>query len=245
MRHRCPGPFIKNRLQAIRDRGHQAVRASFTIECALILPLFFSFCVTLIQFMNALSLKTTESFRLMEKARQLSIAGECIDEVRDTADEVKWVDLRTTKTFRFPLVPGIPALHIALRARTAVWTGGGISPLASSSEEEMVYVSDTESVYHTSSDCSHLDLSVFQCGLSEVGQLRNIYGRRYRPCRGFPRNHTGPVYTTAKGDYYYPSPNYGSLTRHMRLVSRSECESLRQCSRCRSKTGPEREGETN
>ena len=63
-------------------------------------------------------------------------------------------------------------------------------------------------------DCTHLDLTIIATTTDEVGSLRNEYGARYRKCDYFPSGYTGPVYVTAKGDRYYPSLNYGGVTRH-------------------------------
>ena len=68
--------------------------------------------------------------------------------------------------------------------------------------------------------------------MGNVKNLRNEYGSRYRPCDGFPKNYDGPVYVTVKGEYYYPSTDYNSLTRHVRMVSKTECPELHICERC-------------
>ena len=44
---------------------------------------------------------------------------------------------------------------------------------------EMVYVTEYESVYHTSESCTHLDLSVHRGIKTQVEQKRNEYGGKY------------------------------------------------------------------
>ena len=68
--------------------------------------------------------------------------------------------------------------------------------------------------------------------ISNVKNMRNAYGKRYKKCRGFPENYNGPVYLTEKGDYYYPSSDYNSLVRHVSVTEQSECGDLCLCERC-------------
>ena len=58
------------------------------------------------------------------------------------------------------------------------------------------------------------------------------YGRKYKPCDGFPPGYRGTVYITAKGDYYYPSLDYPSLTRSVRIESLDDTCGRPKCSRC-------------
>lgn len=103
----------------------------------------------------------------------------------------------------------------------------------------MVYVTQNESVYHTHADCTHINLTIIKTDMAGIANLRNAYGRKYRKCSNFPYDYDGPVYVTATGDYYYPSLEYGSLTRHVCMKKRSECRGLRKCERCEARDGRE------
>ena len=236
--------------------------ASLTAECAFILPLFFLAAVTLILFMNAVSLQVRTNFDLSNKARQLAVtAGEAqtaftaagggspagaADEAGTDPGSGKrlsgsvWIDLSATEIYRFPisLIPKTE-VKVATRARVYPWVGirswSGTAYEAGPGSGEMVYVTDNREVYHTHADCTHLDLTIIATTLDDVGKLRNEDGKKYRPCDGFPSGHTGTIYVTARGDYYYPSLNYGSLTRHVHLVRRSELPYLPLCERCAGK----------
>ncbi len=207
--------------------------ASLTIECALALPIFFLACVTLITFMNAVPLQLKTNLELSNRARRtaavLSYSG---------SSEVPWVILSQTKTVPMPVsLPGIRPIRIRCYARVHVWDG---SPLGSgnedgSEESEMIFVSEHAEVYHTDPSCTHIALSVFQSTTSEIASLRNANGGKYKPCRGFPKHYSGPVYAAQSGDYYYPSTDYAALTRHVRCISKKEADGLRECSRCRTR----------
>ena len=222
-------------------RTRAGLRASLTIEGAFVLPLFLMACVLLISFMDAVRLQSRTQLSLSNKARRLAVAAG----VSGAAPDGIWIDLIKDETWRWPVrFPGIPDLVYAARARVYPWIGsenglGDMDPGEDSGDSEYVFMTDWGSVYHTHEDCTHLDLAVYETSLKDVKNLRNAYGRRYRKCRGFPDNYSGPVYVSEKGDYYYPSTDYGSLTRHIHIVPKDEASGLQLCSRCAALTARE------
>lgn len=215
-------------------KGKTFLSASVTVECALALPLWFFAVITLISFMQAVKIQNVKNLELSNCARSIAMYSGVIE----SEGEGTWIDLSQTYTFRYPGALGsIAPLRIALRARVYPWIGyGGEEPLTDGSGEnggsDTVYLTDNGAVYHTHADCTHLDLTIMRTTVSDVKHLRNEYGSRYKPCDSFPDNYDGPVYVTAKGDYYYPSTEYNSLTRHVRMVHQSECSELHKCERC-------------
>lgn len=202
-------------------------RASLTIECALVLPVFLFACIILISFMGAIRLQVRTDLSLSNKARKLALTG-----------EDGWIDLYREQKYSFPIsFPGISSPYVICRARVQSWSGGSLSSNESRDrqEEPMVYVTDNREVYHTHADCSHIDLTIFLSSTDEIRSLRNSSGSRYKPCRGFPKKYSGPVYASASGEYYYPSLQYASLKRHVSLVKKSDCSGIPECSRCRGR----------
>lgn len=222
---------LKNPSQESRSM-RAGSRASVTVEAAAVLPLFFMAVLTLAMFMEALRLQGQSSIELSNKARKASVAAA----VGGSAADGVYIDFFRPKTYSYPFgLFGIPDLKIAVRARVYPWVGceaGALGGGDARASEETVIVTENQSVYHTDPDCTHIDISVIRTSASQVRNLRNAYGRKYRPCSGFPAGYTGDVYVTEKGDYYYPSTAYGSLTRHVRIVRKSEVSGLRECSRC-------------
>lgn len=222
----------------MREKGrHTAawlLRASLTVECAGILPIFFMACLTLIISMHAMRIQVEENLKLSNKARKAAIAANVIG---DSAGKV-WIDLFKNYSMEYPFPSfGLPKLKIALRARVYPWVGsdegiGGNKGERGRSRDETVYLTDNREVYHTHADCTHLNLSIIRTDLAGVKELRNADGRKYKKCRDFPRGYSGPVYVTEHGEYYYPSTEYGSLTRHVRAARREEAGNLKQCERC-------------
>ena len=209
-------------------------KGSLTVECALVLPLFFLALVTLITFMDAVGLQVRSDLELSNRARKLSMTAALSESLLSDEEEGLWIDLNEVREspFAVSVVP-LPSVKVAARARVYPWIGeAGGGETTTSSDDIMVYVTDNMSVYHTRADCTHLDLAVRAVTLSQIDSLRNIYGKRYKACPDFPSGYTGLVYVTDKGDYYYPSTAYNSLTRHVRMVRLSEVSSLPACSRC-------------
>lgn len=136
----------------------------------------------------------------------------------------------------FPL----PALRFTNESQVNAWVGripGEEDEAGENDWEEMVYVSEYESVYHTHSSCSHLDLAVQQGNLQEVKKQRNQYGGKYHSCDkcGQTADTGSLVYYTEKGDCYHTRENCSGLKRTVRLVKKSEAKGTRQCQRCREK----------
>ena len=101
----------------------------------------------------------------------------------------------------------------------------------------MVFVTDYESVYHTSQDCTHIKLTVKHVGIQNALQGKNQYGNKYHPCEKCMKGHGNDrfVYITEKGNRYHSDSLCGGLARHVRLMKKSEAENRSACSRCGEK----------
>ena len=212
---------------------HAAAKASLTVEAALALPLFMMTLVVLFVFLGLFGRLSEENLKRSNEARKLAMYGSMAG---DTGPE--WIDLCTPVSVPLPFgIASRSAAKLPVRARVRRWigyTGGfGTGDTASGGQGSGTYfITDNEEVYHTEADCTHLDLTIIETTAAEVGKLRNAYGKRYKKCPGFPKNYTGTVYVTAKGDYCYPDTARGSLTRHVHIVSADELGSLPLCERC-------------
>ena len=250
--------YMKNiSTRIITKWGTGFKQASLTIECAAVLPLFLFACITLLMFMDAVRMQTNETLILSNRARMLSSSaglfsegsggsGQPDTDTEGSAGEGKsiWIDLRKTYRYEHPFpIFGLPKIRTPIRARVYPWIGSenGIRDSdgdgESADDDDIIYITDHESVYHTHADCSHLDLTIIKTSLSNVGNLRNADGKRYKRCRGFPRGYSGPVYVSARGTYYYPSTDYGALTRHVHISTKHDHEGLPLCQRCAAMDG--------
>lgn len=148
------------------------------------------------------------------------------------------IDLVADTKYYLPLtVIPLPAIRFKNESRVYGWTGWQGSDQDGELKgqwEDMVYVTEYESVYHTSSSCTHIDLAVYQGNRGAVETLRNAYGEKYHCCEkcGSSSNN-GTVYYTEKGNRYHSDENCSGLKRTVRLVKKSEVGDLHQCERCR------------
>lgn len=148
------------------------------------------------------------------------------------------IDLIANIEYHLPLsVIPLPAIRLKNESRVSAWTGrnAGRQTGEQIQWEEMVYITENESVYHTSSACTHINLAIHQGSLDSVNDLRNTYGQKYHSCEkcGSPSN-GGTVYYTEKGNRYHSSADCSGLKRTVRLVKKSEVSGLSQCTRCKS-----------
>ena len=90
-----------------------------------------------------------------------------------------------------------------------------------------VYVTDYQSVYHSSRSCSHLSLHI-----SEVSKQVALHkGSGLAPC-SFCKNVGDRYYITKQGDCYHTSLACPGLTRTIYRVKKQSVKGLMPCSRC-------------
>ena len=123
-----------------------------------------------------------------------------------------------------------------LLGQARAWTGYNDNgrALSSPSSEDMVYIAEWESVYHTSRDCTHLALSITKVSKSGIDDRTNQYGEHYYPCEKCMGNGSAQafVYITRTGGCFHSTRNCPGLTRSITVVRKSDIEGLRACSRC-------------
>lgn len=147
-------------------------------------------------------------------------------------DEEKMVDLVIQYRMRIPfrLIP-LPDFAVTQRCRVHGWVG--YDPAAAEEEkEQIVYVTETGSVYHLYLTCSHLHLSIRPVGYWEMEGLRNSNGAKYYPCEKCGAVQTDTVYITDDGNRYHSCISCSGLKRGIREIPISEADGLLLCSRC-------------
>lgn len=260
----------KKEVQVLRQK------ASLTVECAVVLPLFFFAMVMLAGLLDLYRTTTMIQSTLCESAKELGMYAYCNEEdtqsplgmvsnsvcqiyaknrIREKlADEnlmgiisgVNGINL-TQSSYKngmitlkasffyqapFPVFRVLP-VRIQVQGQARAWIGNTLKEEVFQNEE-MVYVTDWESVYHTSASCSHLRLSVQGLSYSEAEQKKNIYGGKYHSCERCMEagERPGTVYITPTGNRYHKDKECGGLTRHVKLVKKSQVKHLHVCERC-------------
>ena len=205
-------------------------RASLTVEAALTLPLFFLCILSIISIINVYGENLDRAAALRDTAMAaatLSSSG---------TDEV-FIDLNVPHRFTpFYLPKGSFGVYIPCRAYVRTWNGRDADSLTSGQADssEYVYLTENASVYHTSPDCTHIDLSIHAANAAFLPYMTNDYGESYCPCeRCMSGGSAGSVvYVTNCGSKYHSSAECSGLTRSIELVSVDETGGLCECSRC-------------
>ena len=145
------------------------------------------------------------------------------------------VSLKASFSYKIPsgLFQLFP-VRISVKSQARAWTGFHGTLHGNSEDCEMVYVTDWESVYHTSPTCTHLDLSVEKVSLEQAQADRNQYGSSYHPCENCigQGSANDSVYITQHGTAYHNDVHCGGIKRTVKMVKKSETGAFHACERC-------------
>lgn len=158
----------------------------------------------------------------------------------ESAYEGEMVSLKAVYFYHIPVafLKGIP-VKIEAEAQARAWIGYKGQLHGQENMEEMVYITEWESVYHTSETCTHLDICGRETDYDNVGSLRNAWGERYHACElcHGDRAAGGKVFITETGNRYHSDEHCSGLTRHIKFIKKSEADHLRPCYRCQGGEG--------
>lgn len=122
--------------------------------------------------------------------------------------------------------------------RMRKWTGYEVPPAYSSEGEKtddgIVYIAQSGTVYHTHKECSHIMLSVREVfGIPE--DLRNDSGAKYYPCETCCSSNPDKkanYYITNDGNRYHIGRDCPGIKRIVKEIKLSEVGERRLCKRC-------------
>ena len=101
---------------------------------------------------------------------------------------------------------------------------------------DIVYMTESGTVYHESRACSYLNVVVRSVAASQVGKERNNSGRRYTLCeRCDDKEQSGTVYLSAGGTKYHLIATCPALKRTVLEKEREEVEGIPACHKCGNK----------
>ena len=97
-----------------------------------------------------------------------------------------------------------------------------------------VYITPNGTVYHASTSCRVLDLSVKRMNYGEIEELRGLNGQKYYACDRCvePGEKKEIVYGTDYGHLYHQDINCSFLKRTIYKISITETEERKGCSYC-------------
>lgn len=97
-----------------------------------------------------------------------------------------------------------------------------------------VYVTENGTVYHASTSCRVLDLSIHKADFQKIEQLRGANGQKYYACEKCAENsiEAGQVYCTDYGRLYHQDINCSFLKRNVKKMLVTEVQGRNACSYC-------------
>ena len=161
-------------------------KASFAVETALVLPVFFLGMVTLISFMDIYQIQTEHLRTLCEKTKEAGMYAYVLD--GKGTEEITLPDV-----YSYTPVGGViplPKVRMHNTVKVHAWTGADSRRFAHNGDqaERMVYVTVSGTVYHRNPGCRYLNVVVQQMSGAGVKSARNMYGEKYYACESCSRN---------------------------------------------------------
>lgn len=99
--------------------------------------------------------------------------------------------------------------------------------------DDIVYVTETGTVYHRNRNCSHIMLSIESCNYTSIQEQRNRSGAKYKPCERCVKGAADEiVYITKDGIRYHSRLDCSGLKRTVREVPLEEVNGLSLCKKC-------------
>ena len=130
----------------------------------------------------------------------------------------------------------LPKVWMHNTVKVHAWIGGDETAFSGETREpeEMVYVTETGTVYHKKAGCRYLKVSINQISGSSLTHARNDSGQKYSPCESCSRNQkpSGVVYVTSSGNRYHNLATCSGLKRTVKLVKESQLGGMHACSSC-------------
>lgn len=242
-------------------------QASFTVEAAMIVPIFVFFMALFLGFFQVMQieiqvdqalqyaagntaiycqkqdgyplleytgaavlfyreLKTEE---IAEKSLKNGIAG---IRFQDMDSNERFVKLHVSYEIRLPVgFFGFQFLNVEQSASARKWNG--YQSENGNNEDAWVYITPYGSVYHQSTACRYLDLSVHAVGKDQISKLRNKDGAIYYSCVScHAAMAEGTVYVTDYGTSYHASANCRKLKRTVYRVKKEQAGDRTPCKKC-------------
>lgn len=115
-----------------------------------------------------------------------------------------------------------------------IWTG---RELPEGDDEEMVYVTENGSVYHTHLSCGSLSLQVKEISRLALDSARNADGEIYRACEYCTHGQAEHLYVSVYGNRYHYDRNCSGLKRTIKTIPISQVGDRTLCKRCAKRSG--------
>ncbi len=205
-------------------------KASLTVEAVLVIPVFLMMMVCIISINGVYANTLKKMAVLRDRAEQAAL-------IASVTDEELWITYPENAVYKpFYIPSALGGINIQCVGKVRAWNGRRKSDDDSDVDDHTyVYITETGAVYHTSSECTHLNLSIRAVSQGEIGHLRNQNKGRYHACEKCIGNsqRADTLYITDDGDRFHNSISCSGLKRTVKMVDIEDVSDMRECSRCR------------
>ncbi len=242
----CEGKVLK-KYSSLKPTRERSLSGSITVESAMVLPIFLFAMLSVMYLTDAVRVSSEKTAILAEKAYKaakyayvgnqiadLSGLSGTIDLINGGDDIINLVD-RYRIDVPFDLL-GTYDPYAIDRVRVRAFTGYDNLKHKhdnDSEPEEMVYVTESGTVYHRSLGCSHLNFNIRSVDFGALDSERANNGAKYYACEYCAKHGGDPavVYVTDDGNRYHTTLGCPALKRTIHEVPLSDV-SLPPCSEC-------------
>ena len=125
-------------------------------------------------------------------------------------------------------------IRMSQRVVRRAWTG---KVTEGEGAEQIVYITESGTVYHTALSCKHLKVGIEALPKLTVGSRRNVSGAKYDPCEYCGEEEAVTVFITPYGDRYHTNRNCSGLKRTIQSVPISQAGDKPLCKTCKKRSG--------
>lgn len=208
------------------------VKASITVEAALVCPVFLFAVLALINIIIWFDEAEAVQRKLTDDIRRIQAVSYVSENILPLQDEDGNIDLVNMYVAGIN-VPMPDFIKPIVRQHVVSRPFSGITTIEDGESGEIVYITPNGSVYHVSSTCSYIKTVLYSVRLSEIDSERNNSGGKYYPCERCGDSVAGGcVYVTSYGSRYHGDRGCTSISRNVISVFKEEVGGMRMCKKC-------------
>ncbi|MFI3200067.1 MAG: TadE family protein [Eubacteriales bacterium] len=172
--------------------------------------------------------------KLNQELKSFGVLGSPISLAHSELFENDYISIIATYQV-VPLVKMIPftSFEVVNQCHMRCFTGYKFEDHGTSSNgEEYVYITEHGTVYHLSTSCTYLNMTITSVGEGAVADSRNQSGAKYYPCENCNDRSSNIYYITQYGTRYHTTSECTSIDRAIITVPLSEVSGRSVCSKC-------------
>ena len=241
------------------------LKASYTLEAAVVIPILAGYVVTMLFFFQILQVQYDVEEALLYAGRKAAVESSIIDsdvavllsaeafllhaldgneKVERFVKHGKWgvrieesyvtdemIELRASYELALPLAFfGFEKIELNSRNSFRKWNYAQLK----SDDGEWVYITPSGEVYHATTECRVLKLSIQAVPIGQIEEKRGANGQKYSECKvcAWENSGEGTVYCTNYGVLYHKNVSCVFLKRTIEKVTLEEAVERRPCKYC-------------